>query len=60
MTEPKNKGGRPRAPEPGARLTTWLPAREFERIRHISKGTGLSMSLVVRKLLAKQANSNQV
>ena len=56
MAGQKNKGGRPRAAEPGARVMTWLPAREYERIRVISRGTGLSMSLVVRKLLAKQAS----
>lgn len=54
----KNKGGRPRAALPGARVTTWVPAREYERLRTISRGTGLSMSKVVRHLLAKQANQN--
>lgn len=35
---------------------TWLPATEMQRIRMIAERTELSVSKVVRKLLAKQAN----
>lgn len=59
MMEPKKPRGRPPAPERGSVVTTWIPKRERERIANIANRTGMSVSAVVRSLLAKQANGTQ-
>lgn len=58
-TEQVKRRGRPRAPEKGSAVTTWIPEREHDRIATIANRTGMSVSAVVRSLLAKQANGTE-
>lgn len=43
--------GRPRAPDPGARLSTWVPVREYDRLVKLAKTRDQSLSSLVRDLL---------
>lgn len=58
-TEQLKRRGRPPALEKGSAVTTWIPAREHDRIANIARRAGLSVSAVVRSLLAKQANGTR-
>lgn len=49
--KPANRGGRPKAPEPGARVTTWVRSAEYDRLLRLAKAREQSLSGVVRDLL---------
>ena len=42
------KRGRPRGPEPKATVSTWLPAREYDRLIALARVNRASVSAVVR------------
>lgn len=43
--------GRPRAAEPGSRLTTWIPGTTHDRLIALANRRGESVSALVRQLL---------
>ncbi len=47
----KRKRGRPRVPEPGSAVTTWLPASEHDRIVKVAARRGESVSATLRLML---------
>jgi len=48
---PRKKGGRPRNPEPGARVSTWMPASEHDRLCRLALQRDESVSSLVRRIL---------
>lgn len=54
MTEDlRKKGGRPRAIEPGSKVSTWLPAREHDRLIQEAARRGASVSEVLRAAIRR-------
>jgi hypothetical protein len=49
--EPPRPRGRPPADEPGARLTTWVRASEYDRLCKLAQKRDQSVSALVRSLL---------
>lgn len=49
---PKNRGGRPKAPEPRSSVSTWIPASRHDQLVRLAKQRGVSVSAVVRGLIA--------
>jgi hypothetical protein len=49
--KPRNKGGRPRVEVPGVRITTWIPAPDYDRLYALAQKHDSSVSGVVRELL---------
>jgi hypothetical protein len=45
------RGGRPRATEPGSKLTIWIPARDHDRYCRMAAERGESVSKTVALLL---------
>lgn len=45
------KRGRPRAPEPGSTVSTWVPSTTHDRLIEIANRRGESVSSLVRRLL---------
>jgi len=50
--KPKRAGGRPRAIDPGSRLSAWVRERDHDRLVRIAKRNDQSVSSLVRQLLA--------
>jgi len=48
---PRNKGGRPRAEEPRAKLSTYVRASDYDRIVRLALKEDRSVSALVRDLL---------
>lgn len=47
----KRRGGRPRAEEPGSRVSVWLPASTHDRLIKLANQKDVSVSSLVRTLL---------
>ena len=47
----KPKGGRPRVPEPGVPVGTWLPPRDYDKIAKAAKAHDVTISALVRSWL---------
>ena len=47
----KAKGGRPRVPEPGVPVSTWLPPRDYDKIAKAAKVQDVTISALVRTWL---------
>jgi len=45
------RGGRPRAPEPGATVCAWLSASDHDRLVRLAQSREQSVSALVRSLL---------
>jgi len=45
---PKSKGGRPRVPEPGVPVSTWLPPADYDKIIKAAKAQEMTVSALVR------------
>jgi hypothetical protein len=50
----RGRGGRPRAPDPHTRVSTWLPERDYDRLVQLAKRRDQSVSSLVRSLLRLQ------
>lgn len=48
---PVGRRGRPRLPEPGVRLSTWLPASEYDQLCRLAAEREMHLSSLVRWLL---------
>jgi len=46
-----SKGGRPRVPEPGVPVGTWLPPRDYDKIALAAKAQDVTISALVRSWL---------
>jgi len=46
-----NRGGRPKAPEPSTKLSTWVSTRQYDQLVKLSKQREQSLSGLVRDLL---------
>lgn len=44
--------GRPRAPEPGSTISAWIPAKYHDRLIRIANEKDISVSAVVRTVIA--------
>jgi len=51
MPNDKPKGGRPRAAEPGAVVSTWVAVSEYDRVIRLARKHDMSVSTLVRSLL---------
>ena len=51
--KPSRPRGRPRVDEPRANVSTWLPAREHDRLIALARDRGISVSRTIRTLVAK-------
>jgi len=51
-----NRGGRPRADEPRATVSTWMPASAHDRLIQLAKEHEVSVSALVKSLLLLQLN----
>lgn len=49
--DPPKPRGRPRAPEPGAKLTTYLRTSDYDRLVRLANYADKSLSGLVRDLL---------
>jgi hypothetical protein len=49
--KPRNKGGRPRVPVPGVRVTTFVRTPDYDRLYAIAKRHDRSVSDVVRRAI---------
>ena len=47
-TPAKSKGGRPRVPEPGVAVYTWLRPKDYDKIVLAAKSRDTSVSALVR------------
>lgn len=47
----QRRGGRPRAAEPGSRLSIWIPANDHDRYCKLAKERGESVSKTVGLIL---------
>lgn len=56
MAEPmdRRKGGRPRSDEPKTSVSTWIPAREHDRLIRLANQRDQSVSQTVRQLLLQR------
>jgi hypothetical protein len=56
MDEPvdRRKGGRPRSGEPKTSVSTWIPAREHDRLIRLAHQRDQSVSQTVRQLLLQR------
>jgi hypothetical protein len=43
-----SKGGRPRVPDPGATVSTWVPASDYDKIIKAAKAQDVTISALVR------------
>ena len=46
-----HKGGRPRAVDPGVRVSAWIPGSEYDRLVALAKLRRQSVSTLVKSLL---------
>lgn len=58
MSEPTvtiltSRGGRPRAKEPGIRVSTWIPESEFDELTQLAVRRAQSLSSLVKELLRR-------
>ena len=51
--DPPRKPGRPRAEEPGVRLSTWIPARTFDELAKVALKHDRSLSAILRENLQR-------
>lgn len=51
--KPPRPRGRPRETEPRAMVSTWMPAREHDKLIAIATKQGTSISRTIRALVAK-------
>jgi len=51
MTPPKPKRGRPRAVEPGSRVTTWIRLSDHDRLITLARSQAVSVSSVLRQIV---------
>lgn len=51
---PRERRGRPRAPEPMTSLSTWVPTRVYERYRQMAERQDMSVSELARRVLVIQ------
>jgi len=49
--EPPRKPGRPRVPEPGSTVSTWLPPKDYDKIIKAAKADDVTVSALVRAWL---------
>lgn len=49
--DPPNRGGRPRAADPGTTVTTWVRSADYDRLLRLAKARDQSISSLVRDLL---------
>lgn len=47
------KGGRPRAPEPGIRVSTWITESHFDRLNRLANLHDLSVSKFVARVIER-------
>jgi len=48
------RGGRPPAPEPGSRISSWVPAKDHDRLIRLARARGVSVSSVIRGLVTRK------
>ena len=48
---PERRRGRPRASEPGSSVSTWIPAKDHDRLIELSNRCGQKVSETVRQIL---------
>jgi hypothetical protein len=48
---PRGPGGRPNAPEPGTRLSTWVPASYHNQLARVARERDQTVSSLVRQLI---------
>ena len=53
------RGGRPRAQVPRSAVTTWLPAPEHDKLVRAASRRGVSVSAVLRGLVARMPGSRR-
>jgi hypothetical protein len=56
---PKNRGGRPRAVDPGRHVSTYLRNRDYDRLARTALRQGIPMSAVLRDLLLKRLGERE-
>lgn len=52
--QPKNRGGRPRAPERRAAVATWLPSSTHDQLIRLANARSQSVSAFLRELVVIQ------
>jgi hypothetical protein len=50
----KRRGGRPRVPEPGVPVSTWLRASDYDQIIKTANAHDVSISQLVRAVIRSQ------
>lgn len=50
----RNRGGRPRAPEPGSRVMGWVPQSLHDRLIELAAAEDRTVSALVREFLILQ------
>jgi hypothetical protein len=50
-TDPPRKPGRPRVPDPGSTVSTWLPPKDYDKIIKAAKADEVTVSALVRAWL---------
>jgi hypothetical protein len=51
MTDEKPKRGRPPAPDPGARVSTWLRQADYDKLLKAAKARDVTVSALMRSLV---------
>jgi len=46
-----NKGGRPRVPDPGVRVSAWIPGSQYDQLVKLAQHRRESVSALVKDLL---------
>jgi hypothetical protein len=47
----RSRGGRPRSPEPGSRVSTWLPTSTHDRLIQVANAQEKSVSEIVKVII---------